>query len=78
MEDASTVDVEPRHSEGDTMLLEANTKERGYVHLHFLFFSFFFSLHAFVSLLGAKELSVRRFTHVFSLFVRYKVIFILL
>ena len=51
-EDASALIVEPRYSEGEILLLEANTKERGYVYLHFFFY---FSLHAFVSLLGTKQ-----------------------
>ena len=35
-EDASALIVEPRYSEGEILLLEANTKERGYVYLLFL------------------------------------------
>ena len=50
MEDAREENVEPRYIEGDTLLLEANTKERGYVHLRFLFYFFFFHFtHSFPS-----------------------------
>ena len=47
-EDASALIVEPRYSEGEILLLEANTKERGYVYLHFLFF-ISHSMYAFPS-----------------------------
>ena len=47
-EDASALIVEPRYSEGEILLLEANTKERGYVYLHFLFFISHF-MHSFPS-----------------------------
>ena len=50
MEDAREENVEPRYIEGDTLLLEANTKERGYVHPRFLFYFFFFHFtHSFPS-----------------------------
>ena len=55
IEDASTLIVEQRYSVGEVLLLEANTQERGYVYTHFLFFTFFFSLHALVSFVGAKR-----------------------
>ena len=48
IEDASALIVEPRYSEGEILLLEANTKERGYVYLHFLFFISHF-MHSFPS-----------------------------
>ena len=55
MEDASNASpsaclVEPRYTEGEVLLLEANTKERGCVYPHFLFFT-----SHFVSFLGAKR-----------------------
>ena len=55
MEDASNASpsaclVEPRYTEGEVLLLEANTKERGCVYPHFLFFT-----SHFVSFLGTKR-----------------------
>ena len=58
MEENAVEPVEPRYAEGDILLIEANTKERGYVHLRFLFY-FFFSLRPFVSLLGTKQKILR-------------------
>ena len=55
IEDASALIVEQRYSIGETLLLEANTKERGYVYTRFLSFTLFLSIHVFVSFLGAKR-----------------------
>ena len=50
MEENAVEPVEPRYAEGDILLIEANTKERGYVHLRFLFLFFFFHFtHSFPS-----------------------------
>ena len=59
MEENAVEPAEPRYAEGDILLIEANTKERGYVHLRFLFIFFFFSLRPFVSLLGTKQKILR-------------------
>ena len=50
MEENAVEPVEPRYAEGDILLIEANTKERGYVHLRFLFYFIFFHFtHSFPS-----------------------------
>ena len=50
MEENAVEPAEPRYAEGDILLIEANTKERGYVHLRFLFYFIFFHFtHSFPS-----------------------------
>ena len=46
MEENAVEPVEPRYAEGDILLIEANTKERGYVHLRFLFYISSFCIHS--------------------------------
>ena len=55
IEDASALIVEQRYSIGETLLLEANTKERGYAYTRFLSFTLFLSIHVLVSFLGTKR-----------------------